>query len=100
VHETHITTEEIMGVYTFDGRALRHAGSFLFAGETPGSCLASPASRPPRDDRPARLRGTDSVSRDMGSDRYDVPLGRCQPAARSSTTVRARPSPAQAGVHC
>lgn len=36
VHEVHISTAELMGIYTFDGKQLRRAGAFSYGGYDAG----------------------------------------------------------------
>ena len=101
VHVTHITTDEIIGVYTFDGHALRRAGSFPFAGEDAGirfgfTCHPGPRATIVEHDFQEQTPFTGIWDRTDTTFRWvGATLRPAQPR-----TVRGAPSPAQTGVHC
>ncbi len=120
VHDGHVTTDEGMAVYAFNGHSLQKAGELLYGGQDAGilfgfTCVpeevamriptgATPYApimigRPPmiiqhEFDERTPFRGIwDRTDR-----RMTWVGAKLQPTGR--TTVRATPTPAQVGVHC
>jgi hypothetical protein len=100
VHEYHVTTEEELGVYAFDGVGLRRAGGFRFDG-TDGGIVFGVTCHP----RPATIVQHDFAERIPFRsvwDRTDTTY-RWVGAHLRRTTVRkakARPTRRQIGDHC
>lgn len=101
VHEGHVTTEELMGVYSFDGHGLRRAGALAYGGEDAGirfgfTChTASPASIvehkfEERTPFKGVWKRTDTTYRWVGASLH-------RGASKVST---AKPTPAEVGAHC
>lgn len=101
VHEAHITTEELAGVYTFDGHALQRSGEFSYDGTEAGirSGFTCHGGRRPTIvqhffSEPSPLRGvwtrTDTTYRWKAGQLRRVKLRK----------ARVKPSAAQVGVHC
>jgi hypothetical protein len=101
VHEGHVTTEELMGVYALDGHSLRRAARLPYGGEDAGirfgfTChTASPASIVEHKfEEQAPFKGvwkrTDTTYQWVGASLHRV-------ASKAST---AKPTPAEVGAHC
>lgn len=101
LHEGHVTTDEVMGVYTFDGRRLALAGRFAFDGVEAGilsgfTCHAGGAPAivqhvfQERTPFAGVWERTNTTYRWVGA----------RLSRGASETVRASPSAAEVGVHC
>jgi hypothetical protein len=101
VHESHISTDETMGVYTFDGHRLRRAGAFLYGGSdsgikfgftcTPGTHATIVQHEFTFSSGLWHRQTTDSTW--VGSSLNRSNMG-------SIETIFSKPPPSQVGVHC
>ena len=101
VHDAHITTEEVMGIYSFDGHRLRRAGGLPYDGQEAGirfgfTChTTQPASIVEhRFEERTPFKGTwkrtDTSYRWVGA----------RLVVGASHESQARPTPAEVGMHC
>lgn len=101
VHEGHVTTEEEMGVYAFDGRGLRRAGGLSYGGEDAGIRFGFTC----RTSTPAQIVEHEFLEQTPFKGvwkRRDTTfrwVGARLVRGASRTTV-AKPAPAEVGVHC
>lgn len=101
VHETHVTTEEMVSVYSFDGKALRRAGRFAFGGSDAGirfGVQCRSGSQPTIVQRNFAERIPFRGAWDRTDITYRWHGARLD--GGSSRTVEQAPTRSQVGVHC